>query len=56
MVLNSKPLDDIRNTVDIAYVMKCGILYDDLASCADCRRADLQSDPQSWRLRIEDET
>ena len=28
VVLNSNPLDNIRNTVDIAYVMKAGILYD----------------------------
>ena len=28
MVLNSNPLEDIRNTVDIQYVMKGGRLYD----------------------------
>ena len=28
MVLNSNPLDDIRNTADILYVMKGGRLYD----------------------------
>ena len=28
MVLNSNPLDDIRNTADILYVMKSGRLYD----------------------------
>jgi Tol biopolymer transport system component len=28
MVLNSNPLDDIRNTEDIRYVMKAGALYD----------------------------
>jgi Tol biopolymer transport system component len=28
VVLNSNPLDNIRNTADIAYVMKGGILYD----------------------------
>ena len=28
IVLNSNPLDDIRNTTDIAYVMKGGRLYD----------------------------
>lgn len=28
MVLNSNPLDDIRNTEDIRYVMKGGVLYD----------------------------
>ena len=28
MVLNSNPLDDLRNTVDIEYVMKDGRLYD----------------------------
>ncbi len=28
MILNSNPLDDIRNTTDIAMVMKGGILYD----------------------------
>ncbi len=28
VVLNSNPLDDIRNTTDIRYVMKAGILYD----------------------------
>jgi Tol biopolymer transport system component len=28
MVLNSNPLDNIRNTADILYVMKNGILYD----------------------------
>jgi len=27
-LLNSNPLDDIRNTLDIAYVMKNGRLYD----------------------------
>jgi len=29
VVLNSDPLENIRNTVDIAYVMKAGRLYDD---------------------------
>jgi hypothetical protein len=29
VILNSNPLDDIRNTLDIAYVMKGGRLYDD---------------------------
>ena len=29
LVLNSNPLDDIRNTLDIQYVMKAGRLYDD---------------------------
>ncbi len=29
IVLNSDPLDNIRNTADIAYVMKAGRLYDD---------------------------
>lgn len=29
LVLNSNPLDDIRNTLDIMYVMKAGRLYDD---------------------------
>jgi Tol biopolymer transport system component/imidazolonepropionase-like amidohydrolase len=28
MVLNSNPLDNIRNTRDILYVMKAGVLYD----------------------------
>jgi len=28
LVLESNPLDDIRNTLDIAYVMKGGVLYD----------------------------
>lgn len=28
MVLNSNPLDDIRNTTDIMYVMKGGVLYE----------------------------
>jgi imidazolonepropionase-like amidohydrolase len=28
MVLNANPLDDIRNTADILYVMQGGILYD----------------------------
>ena len=28
VILNSNPLDDLRNTVDIAYVMKNGRLYD----------------------------
>jgi len=28
MVLNSNPLDNIRNTTDIQYVMKGGVLYD----------------------------
>jgi len=28
IVLNSNPLDDIKNTLDIKYVMKGGILYD----------------------------
>ena len=28
LVLNSNPLDDIRNTTDIEYVMKAGTLYD----------------------------
>jgi Tol biopolymer transport system component len=28
MVLNSSPLDDIRNTADIRYVMKGGVLYE----------------------------
>jgi hypothetical protein len=28
MVLNSNPLDNIRNTKDILYVMKAGVLYD----------------------------
>ena len=28
MILNSNPLDDIRNTTDIQYVMKGGVLYD----------------------------
>jgi hypothetical protein len=28
MVLNSNPLENIRNTTDIQYVMKGGILYD----------------------------
>ena len=28
MVLNTNPLDDIRNTTDILYVMKDGVLYD----------------------------
>jgi Tol biopolymer transport system component/imidazolonepropionase-like amidohydrolase len=29
VVLNSDPLTNIRNSIDIAYVMKAGILYDD---------------------------
>ena len=29
IVLNSDPLDNIKNTADIAYVMKAGRLYDD---------------------------
>lgn len=29
IVLNANPLDDIRNTADIAYVMKAGRMYDD---------------------------
>ena len=29
VVLNANPLEDIRNTVDIQYVMKHGRLYDD---------------------------
>ena len=29
VVLNSNPLDDIRNTLDIRYVMQGGVLYDD---------------------------
>lgn len=29
IVLNSNPLDNIRNTMDIRYVMKGGVLYDD---------------------------
>ena len=29
MVLNSNPLTDIKNTKDIMYVMKGGVLYDD---------------------------
>lgn len=29
IVLNSNPLEDIHNSVDIAYVMKGGVLYDD---------------------------
>ena len=28
MILNSNPLDNLRNTVDIRYVMKDGRLYD----------------------------
>jgi hypothetical protein len=28
MVLNSNPLDNIRNTLDMKYVMKGGVLYD----------------------------
>jgi adenine deaminase len=28
MVLNGNPLDDIRKTADIQYVMKAGVLYD----------------------------
>jgi len=28
MVLNANPLDDIRSTTDIRYVMKAGVLYD----------------------------
>jgi imidazolonepropionase-like amidohydrolase len=28
IVLNANPLDDIRNTLDMRYVMKGGILYD----------------------------
>ncbi len=28
MVLNSNPLENIRNTTDIEYVMKAGTLYD----------------------------
>jgi hypothetical protein len=28
MVLEKNPLDDIRNTKDIVYVMKDGVLYD----------------------------
>jgi hypothetical protein len=28
MVLNSNPLENIRNTKDILYVMKAGVLYD----------------------------
>jgi len=28
LVLNSNPLDDIRNTADIQYVMQGGILYE----------------------------
>ncbi len=31
MVLNSNPLDNIRNTADIKYVMKGGVLYDALS-------------------------
>jgi len=31
MVLNSNPLDNIRNTADIRYVMKAGTLYDALS-------------------------
>ena len=29
LILNSNPLEQIRNTLDIAYVMKGGVLYDD---------------------------
>jgi imidazolonepropionase-like amidohydrolase len=29
MVLNTNPLENIRNTKDILYVMKGGVLYDD---------------------------
>ncbi len=29
VVLNANPLDDIRNTLDIRYVMQGGVLYDD---------------------------
>ena len=29
MVLNSNPLTNIRNTMDMMYVMKGGVLYDD---------------------------
>ena len=28
VVLNKNPLDDIRNTADILYVMKDGVLYE----------------------------
>ena len=28
LVLNSNPLDDIRNTTDIRYVVKNGVVYD----------------------------
>ena len=28
MVLNANPLENIRNTADIRYVMKAGTLYD----------------------------
>ena len=28
MILNANPLDDIRNTANIRYVMKAGTLYD----------------------------
>ena len=29
MVLNANPLTNIRNTMDMLYVMKGGVLYDD---------------------------
>lgn len=29
VILDSNPLEDIRNSIDIAYVMKGGVLYDD---------------------------
>ncbi len=29
LILNANPLEQIRNTLDIAYVMKGGVLYDD---------------------------
>ena len=29
MVLNSNPLENIRNTIDIQYVVKGGVIYDD---------------------------
>ena len=31
VILNSNPLDDLRNTVDIGYVMKDGRLYDGMS-------------------------
>jgi hypothetical protein len=31
MVLNANPLDNIRNTANIQYVMKAGTLYDALS-------------------------